>query len=174
MKTVIKFLSTFGRTDQEDPLKVFRFFIEIENFARFGFKSCSGLEAQTDVTEYREGGNNATVSKSPGLTKFTDLTLERGQILASGMGGDDVIEWAKQVFDVGSKTGASSGTFRRDIDIVQYDKEGEEVRRWRVTECWPAQFKATGDLDGQSSDNSIEKMVITHEGFRLTGSGTPS
>ena len=163
----MRFLNTFGRTDQEDPLKVFRYTIEIENFARFGFSSCTGLEGQTDVTEYREGGNNATVQKSPGLTKFPDLTLERGQILAAGSGDEDVAAWYKQTFDVGAKTAASEPDFRRDVDIVQYNKEGDEVKRWRVYEAWPSQFKAFSDLNGTSSDNSVERMVITHEGFEL-------
>lgn len=174
MRQLDKYLKTFGRTDQEDPLKVFRFQIEIENFARFGFKSCSGLEAQTDVTEYREGGANTTVQKSPGLTKFPDLTLERGQILASGSGDLDIVTWYKAVFDVSAKRPKSSKVFRRDIDIVQFDKEGEEVKRWRVVEAWPSQFKAMGDLDGQSSDNSLERMVITHEGFYLSDTTTTS
>lgn len=166
------FLGTFGRTDQEDPLKVFRFHIEVEGFARLGFQKATGLQAQTDITEYREGGNNATVQKSPGLTKFPDLTFERGQILAAGFGEDDIVSWYKQVFDAGAKKPKSATAFRRDIDIVQFNKEGEEVRRWRVFEAWPSQFKATGDLDAESSDNSIENMIITHEGFKLiTGVG---
>jgi phage tail-like protein len=161
------FLGTFGRTDAEDPLKVFRFHIEIEGFSRFGFQKVGGLEAQTDVTEYREGGQNATVQKSPGLTKFPDLTFERGQVLASGAGGEDILAWYSQVFDVSAKVAKSVGSFRRDIDIVQFNKEGNEVRRWRVVEAWPSQFKAMGDADAESSDNSIESMTVTHEGFFL-------
>lgn len=165
--TLKGFLATFGRTDQEDPLKVFRFHVEIDGFARFGFQKVSGLQAQTEKVEYREGGSNTTVQKSPGLTKYPDITLERGQILAAGAGDNDILTWYRQVFDVSAKKANSSAAFRRDIDLVQFDKEGTEVKRWRVYEAWPSDFTPMGDLDGQSSNDSIEKMVIAHEGFDL-------
>jgi phage tail-like protein len=160
------FLSTFGRTDQEDPLKAFRYHIEIENFARFGFSKVSGLNGKTDVVKYREGGQNSTPQKSPGLTEFGDLTFERGVILAAGAGDRDIMNWYNQVFDVSAKTAASTGKFRRDIDIVLFNKEGDEAGRWRVLECWPSEHSPTGDLDAMSSNNVIEKMTITHEGVR--------
>ncbi len=164
---IAPFLGTFnGRTDQEDPLKTFRFHIEIENFSRFGFAKCSKLQAQTDVVEYREGGDNTTPKKSPGLTKFPNITLSRGQILAAGAGDADIMDWYQQVFDVSAKKPGSTGKFRRDIDIVQFDKEGTEVARWRVDQCWPAEHAPFGDLDAMASENSIEEMVLAHEGYR--------
>jgi len=163
-----KYLGTFSRTDAEDPLKVWRFQVEIEGFGRLGFSKISGLEGQTDVVEYREGGQNATVQKSPGLTKWPDLTLERGQVL--GVGVDDFLLWYTQVHDASAKKPKSSKVFRRDIDIVQFDKEGAEVRRWRVTEAWPSQWKPISDLDGSASDNSFESLTIVHEGCYLLAS----
>jgi phage tail-like protein len=165
---VVPFLGTFNRTDQDDPLKVFRFHIEIESFSRFGFSKMSGLERQTDVVEYREGGDNTTISKSPGLTKFPDVTLERGQILAAGKGNLDILKWATQVYDASAKGPSSSGAFRRDVDIVQFDKEGTEVHRWRLKDCWPRNDKPISDLDAMASNNSLQTMVLVHEGFRLT------
>jgi phage tail-like protein len=165
--TIEKFLETFNRTDQEDPLKVFRFHVEIDNFARFGFSKVSGLKTQTDVIEYREGGQNTTVQKSPGLTKFPNITLERGQVLSAGAGDKDVLVWATQVFDVSSRIAGSTKNFRRSIDVVQYDKEGTEVRRWKIIEAWVVTYTPFTDLDGSSSANSIEVMEIAHEGYRF-------
>lgn len=165
------FLSTFNRTDQEDPLKVFRFQVEIANFTRFGFAKVTGLTAETEVTEYREGGNNATVEKSPGLTKFSDVTLERGQIIASNKGEFDLLRWYNQVFDVSSKRG-SPGVFRRTVDVVQFNKEGREVKRWRLANAWPKTHSPVPDLDALSSANSIEKIVIVYEGHGLKTSAS--
>lgn len=163
---VPKFLGTFNRTDQEDPLKNFRYHIEIEGFARFGFSKVSGLGVQTDVVEYREGGMNTTPQKSPGQSKFPNITLERGQVLAAGAGDKDCLTWATQVFDVSSKIAGSSPKFRRNIEIVQFDKEGLERVRWAVSETWVADYKPMGDLDAMGNANAIESMVIVHEGFR--------
>lgn len=162
-----KFLQTFNRSDSEDPLKTFRFQVEIMQFARFGFQKCTGISATTDVVEYREGGQNATVQKSPGLTKFGNITLERGQIFAAGFGDKDVLSWYLQVFNVSAKTAASPKAFRRIVDVVQFDKEATERYRWRLVQCWPMEVKPLGDLDAMASTNSIEQMILAHEGWRL-------
>lgn len=165
-----KYLGTFNRTDQEDPLKTFRYTVEIESFARFGFAKCSKLAAKTDVVEYRVGGSNTTVLKSPGLTKFDNITLERGQVLAAGEGSDDCLLWYNQVFDAATKTPASSAAFRRTIDIVQFSKSGDEARRWRVKEAWPTGHSPVSDFDALTSANSIEVLEIVHEGYTLVSS----
>lgn len=173
MKTIHnfpKFLQTFNRTDSEDPMKVFRYHVEIAQFARAGFTKVSGLSAQTDVVEYREGGQNSTVQKSPGITKFPNVTLERGQIFAAGFGDKDILNWYLQVFNVSTKKAQSSRVFRRSVDIVQFDKEAVERYRWRLVQCWPTEMKPLSDLDALTSNNSIEMCTLAHEGFRLVSS----
>lgn len=167
LQRIKPFLATFQRTDQEDPNKVFRYHIEVDSFARFGFSKMTGLSAKTEVVKYREGGMNATPQKSPGQTDFPDITFERGQVLSAGMGSLDILNWYTQVFNVSAATAASSTTFRRDIDVVQFNKEGDEVLRWRMEECWPSDVKPFPDLDALSSNNVIESMTITHEGYYL-------
>jgi phage tail-like protein len=165
------FLRTFNRTDDEDPMKVFRYQIEIENFSRFGFSKMTGLKATTAKTNYREGGKNTTPTKSPGLTDFADITFSRGQILQAGLGDPDILNWYTQVFNISAKKGGSSKTFRRQLDVVQFDKEGTERKRWRVVEAWPSEHNPVGEgFDAASSDNVIETMVVTHEGYRLVSS----
>lgn len=165
-----KFLQTFNRADSEDPMKVFRYHVEILQFARMGFSKATGLSAQTDIVEYREGGQNATVQKSPGLTKFPNITLERGQIFAAGYGDRDILNWFLQVFNVSTKKAQSPRAFRRSIEIVQFDKEAVERYRWKVVQCWPTEIKPIGDLDAMQSSNSIESCVLAHEGWRLVTS----
>jgi len=165
-----KFLQTFNRTDAEDPMKVFRYHVEIAQFARFGFSKVAGLAAQTDIVEYREGGQNSTVQKSPGITKFPNVTLERGQIFAAGFGDRDVLNWYLQVFNVSTKKAQSPRAFRRNVDVVQFDKEAVERYRWRLVQCWPSEVKPLADLDAMQSNNSIESCTLAHEGFRLVTS----
>lgn len=153
-----------ARSSNEDPLKAFRFRIVIDGFARAGFSECTGLERQTDVVEYREGAGNETPEKSAGLTKFPDITLKRGQIIGSQKGGDDdFLNWCQQVFNVASAGNAEN--YRKDIDIEQYSARNVRVRVWRVSNCWPSNFKPMGDLKADGSENSVETLVISHEGF---------
>lgn len=160
------YLGTFNRADQEDPLKVFAYAIEIENFVRAGFSECSGLTPTTDIIEYREGNGPTTPLKSPGLTKFADLTLKRGRILAAGAGDEDFMLWYSQVYDAAARVPKSSGTFRRTIDILVFDKEGKVALRYRVRNAWPSSWTPIGDgLNATNSANMIESLTIAHEGF---------
>jgi len=153
-----------ARAVNEDPLKVYRFAVEESGFKRAGFQKVAGLEATTEVAEYREGGDNETLKKSGGLTSYGNITLSRGQIIGGSEGGDDdLYDWMKDVRDV--TTRGQAANYRRDLDIVQYDATYEEVRRWSVYECWPVRFKPFSDLDAQANDNSIEELELAHEGF---------
>jgi len=159
-----------GRSAVDDPLKVTRFRIEIDGFTRAGFSECSGLSDESEVTEYREGGDEMTVRKSPGLTKYDDITLKRGIMAESTQGGDfDLWDWREQVRKIG--TNEVPMEFRKTIDIVQYNRSNKEVRRWRVREVWPSKLVAVPNLDAKSSDDAIEEMVLVQEGYDKADEG---
>jgi len=44
------------------------------------FSECTGLDVAMDPIEYRNGSEDFTVRKIPGLKKFTNITLKRGII----------------------------------------------------------------------------------------------
>lgn len=153
-----------ARASVEDPIKVFRYRVVVDGFVRAGFSECSGLESDTEVAEYREGGFNETKQKSAGLTSFGDITLKRGQIIGSQRGGDDdFITWYSQIFDVAAAGNAAN--YRKDLDIEQYSASNVRVRVWRVYEAWPKKFKPFSDLKAEASENSLEDIIIVNEGF---------
>jgi phage tail-like protein len=155
-----------GRASTDDPLKVFRYRIEVDGITRAGFSEMTGLSKTTDVAEYREGGMNETPQKSAGLSKFTDVVLRRGQISHSIRGGDDdFIDWLDQVNKVGSQGNAEN--YRRNLDVVQFSSLNQEVRRWRITNAFPSASKPFSDLNASASDNSIEELTLSHEGYEL-------
>ena len=169
LREVLELLNEFGgRSAVDDPIKVFRFIVEVDGFARAGFLECNGLEQTTEVVEYREGGNNATPQKSAGLTTFANVTLRRGQFIGSTDGGeDDFSAWAQDVYEVNAN--GAPLEYRRTLDIVQYHRSGVEAVRHRVYEGWPTRFKPFGDLNGTANENSIQELEITHEGFDKLG-----
>lgn len=159
-----------ARAVVEDPLKVFRFRVEIDQFERAGFREVNGLEASVEVAEYREGGDNHTVKKSPGLASFSNITLIRGQIIGSDQGGDDeIVDWFKNVFDVTQSLPIQAENPRRSLEIVQYDPTFTERRRWEVQEAFPVRFKPFSDMNATSNDNSVEEVELANEGFELSG-----
>ena len=43
---------------REDPIPAFRFTVTFDNLPPGGFSDCTGLQTETEVQEYREGGLN--------------------------------------------------------------------------------------------------------------------
>lgn len=154
------------RSINEDPIKAYRFRVEIDGFVRAGFSSASGLSRDSAIVEYREGGMNETPQKSLGLSSFPDIVLTRGQIVNTP-GEFDMLDWDAQSFDLGIL--GYPGEYRRDMDMVQYGQLGEEVRRWRVINAIIKTMKPFTDFSGQGNENSMESLTLAHEGFILFG-----
>jgi phage tail-like protein len=156
---------THADSTRFDPLKVFRFIVEVTGkmtFAKSGFHKCSGLKMKTDVTEYREGGDDITVIKTPGLVKFDPVTLERG-MSADG----DMWTWAMKSFDRSSESSSNETDMRAQVAISVKNRNGSTAKRYECPSCWVSSYE-TGDLDATSSNVLIEKLEFQHEGFKLS------
>src|SRR5579875_2900487 len=66
--------------DIPEALITSKFWVEIDGVAQAFFKECSGLQLQTEVFEYAEGGLNGYTHKIPGRTQVGNLTLRRGLV----------------------------------------------------------------------------------------------
>ena len=54
-----------------DPYLGYNYKLELGGITKGAFSECTGLTAETDITEYREGTDKAiTVRKQPGLYKY--------------------------------------------------------------------------------------------------------
>src|SRR4249919_2689840 len=60
-----------------DPYKNFKFRVSFGTGYIAGVSKISALRRTTEVVEHREGGDPSAWRKSPGLTKFEPITLER-------------------------------------------------------------------------------------------------
>src|SRR6478672_9948952 len=69
---------------RDDPYAGYNFEVVITGVSddgtavRGSFAEASGLEVAQDPIEYRNGSEDITVRKLPGLKKFTNITLKRG------------------------------------------------------------------------------------------------
>ncbi|HKI33535.1 MAG TPA: phage tail protein [Gemmataceae bacterium] len=135
-----------------DPFRNFNFLVEIQGIVQASFLECSGLEATTEVVEYREGGDNTTVRKLPGKTSYSDITLKRG-LTASA----ELWAWRQAVIE---------GTVdRRHGSIVLYDLDNRtEVVRWNFTNAWPSKWDGP-QLNARGNEVAHETLVLAHEGI---------
>ena len=132
----------------------FNFLVEIDGIAKAAFEEVSGLSAEVDVIEYREGSDKAgTVRKLPGLIRYSSITLKRGFTQDKSLW-----TWFKTVLD---------GTVQRaNGSIVLLDSSRNSVLRWIFREGWPSKWEGPS-LNGKTSDVAIEMLVIEHEGLEL-------
>jgi phage tail-like protein len=135
-----------------------KFVVEIDGVAYAGFEKCDGLEAEVAVSEHYEGGAMIP-DKSPQRVKFSDLTLERGACQ-----DQDLYDWFVEVAKAAAGTGLVDPEFKRNLDIVQQERDGSEIERYRVFNAFPRKFNpASGGWDNNSDDNRVEQVVLAYD-----------
>ena len=139
--------------------KKFKFIVEIDGVASAGFQKCSELSIEVANVEYHEGGA-LIPQKSPGRLKFADVTLERGACK-----DHDLYDWLEEVAVASANAGVNEPGFKRNLDIVQQDRDGSTLRRWSLTGAWPVKFVA-GAWDNEADENVIESVTLTFDFFR--------
>ena len=152
-----------------DPYKDFKFRVIWDGRPVAGVSKVSALKRTTEVIEHREGGDPSTARKSPGVTRFEPITLERG------VTHDPAFEdWANKVWQLGAGAGRESSLkdFRKDIRIELFNEAGQLVIAYQVFRCWVSEFQALPDLDANANAVAIESITIQNEGWERDASVT--
>ncbi len=147
--------------------KKFAFIVEIEGIAVSAFTKMSPLEAEIGKVEQREGGK-LIPDKSPGLVNVTDVTLERG--VANG--DSDLYKWWLDVVRMSAAggTGLPTPFYKRQVDVIQLDRDGSVLRRWIIDGAWPLKM-VVGEWDNDAEENVIEMITLTLDSFDLVEGG---
>ncbi len=145
-----------------DPYKNFKFRVKWDGRYVAGISAVSGLRRTTEVIQHREGGDMSTERKSPGLTRFDSVRLERG------VTHDDAFEaWANSVWRPGAGNGNEMALrdFRKDVIIELLNEAGQIVLAYRLYRCWPSEYQALPDLDATISGVALQVLVLETEGW---------
>jgi len=133
-----------------DPYGNYNFLVEIDGIARAAFNECSGFGSTVDVLEHREGGENTTVRKLPGQTKYAAI------VLRWGMTDDrDLYDWHRRII--------KGAIERKNGSIVLLDRAGAETARWNFVRAWPSRWDGP-DFNAEGTDVAIETLELAHEG----------
>jgi phage tail-like protein len=128
----------------------YRFWVEIDKLAEAMFSECSGLQAETEVFEWEEGGLNGYKHRLPVRTKFPNLVLKRGIVTPQ------LWEWYAKVIN---------GTpERRSLAIVLYGYAGQPEVRWNVTGALPIKWAGPTFKSG-ATEAAVETLELVHQGF---------
>jgi phage tail-like protein len=138
---------------RHDPLRNFRFRVEIEGVVTAGFSEVLIGATTTDVIDYREGTDPPYVRKLSGLTKFGNITLKRGMTTSL-----DLFQWHRQIIS------GQLANSRRNVIIIVQDESGTDQARFVVTEAWPVKYDPS-DLNGQGNEVFVELLELANEGI---------
>ncbi len=146
---------------REDPYGGFNFEVVVNGVSddgravRGSFTECSGLGVEVTPIEYRNGSEDITVRKIPGLKKFTNITLKRG--ITGDLG---FWNWVVQAMN--------GQVFRTEGAIVLLDENREEVMRWTFNRGWPCKWTGPG-LNAKNNEISMETLEICVEELAIDG-----
>jgi len=146
---------------RDDPYGAYNFEVIVKGVSddgtavRGSFSEASGLEAEVPPIEYRNGSEDITVRKVPGLKKFPNIVLKRGLI-------GDLAFWNWIVE-------AMNGLVRRtEGSVILLDENRQEVMRWNFRRGWPAKWTGPG-LNAKNNEIAMETLEICHEGLEIDG-----
>ncbi len=141
---------------RNDPLRNFRYRLEIDNITQAGFSEVAIAETTIDAVDYREGTDPPHVRKLSGLTKYGSITLKWG--LTVGANAMELFKWHADV---------SAGQVkdkRKKVVIVAQDEAGQDAARFVVTDAWPIKYDPS-DLNAKGNEVMIELLELANEGI---------
>jgi phage tail-like protein len=136
---------------RQDPLRGFRYLVEIDGIVSGAFLRVKGLSREVRVEPYREGGVNEYEHKLLTQVTYPVVIFERGLAL------DDLWKWAQAAAD-GDVT-------RRNIHVRLQDEGDNRAWGWQIADALPVKWSAS-DLDANTSQVVMETLELAHHGLR--------
>ena len=148
-----------------DPYKAFMFRVKWDGQYVAGLSKMGALKRTTDPVVHREGGDPSHERKSPGMTKFDAVTLERG------VTHDLAFEqWANLVHSLEAPISLKS--FRKDIVVDVFNEADQKVLSYKIFRCWPSEYQALPALDAATAGVAIQTLKLENEGHERDTSVT--
>jgi phage tail-like protein len=134
-----------------DPIPSFRFTVVFDDLPPGGFTDCSGLQSDTEVQEYAEGGLNTHTWRFPGRSKQSNVTLKRGIV------SKVLWDWYRQI---------ATGDFKaRNCTILVHDPSGgDDVLEFQLADAFPIKWVGPELAAGQNN-LAIETIEVAHQGL---------
>ncbi len=136
---------------RQDPLRGFRFLLEIDGITSGGFTRVKGITREVKHESYREGGVNEYEHKLLTQVSHPVVVLERGLAL------DDLWTWALAAAD--------GDVQRKTIRIRLQNEANDKMWAWQIEHALPVKWTAS-DLDAHTSQVVMESLELAHHGLR--------
>lgn len=153
-----------------DPYAAFNFLVEIEGLLVGGFSEVSGLQIETEIQDYREGGLNEYIHKLPGPTRYPqNLVLKHGLTAI-----DTLWDWHQDVIQgtikrrngtiyLLSNQGLPTMLSRLGMPAV-LSRQSLPVMWWDFLQAYPVRWTGP-DFRAQTSELAFETIELVHRGI---------
>lgn len=141
---------------RQDPLRNFRYRLEIDNIEQAGFSEVTIGDLSTDPIEYREGDELTTVRKLNGLNKYGNITLKWGITDST-----ELADWHQLIVDDATPLDDA----RRAVVIRVQNEAGEDKAAFEILKAWPCKYDPS-DLNATGNEASIDTLELCNEGIK--------
>ncbi|MBN1934507.1 MAG: phage tail protein [Anaerolineae bacterium] len=144
-----------GSSQRTEVYAAFRFAVQIDGVTEAVFTECTLPTLEVEVLQQMEGGLNSAVHQIPGRVKMGKITLKRGVTTSS-----DLLLWYMNIAQGQIQDG------HRDISVVMYDSQAQEVLRWNFGKAFP--IKWTGpNFVSSDSKVAIETLELAYQSMSV-------
>src|SRR5215213_2919789 len=133
-----------GKTLLDDVFTVYKFWIEIESDLVAGFTEASGIQAEAEVFDWLEGGENTSVLKFPGRAKYGNITLKHGFTMS------------EKLWNSFKKT-LRGEPERKTLTVIMFDTKGNRKRDWTFDRAFPVKWTGPA-LKANGNEIAIETV----------------
>ena len=139
-----------GTDKRIDPFRGFNFRVEIDGLSVAAFSEVSGLTADGENADYREGTDPLnSVRKLPALRKYMPIVGKRGATQ------DDMLwKWYERI--------ANGVDDRRNGSVILMNEAHQPVIRWNFANAYINKIEGPG-LKASDNAVAIESMELVHE-----------
>lgn len=144
-----------GSGGTEWPRANYRFMVDF-GAGEVPFQEITGLSAETEVIEYRDGNSPAfSTVKMPGIAKNRIVTLKKGIFVKD----NQFFAWYENI---------KLNTIQKNtVTIKLLDESGSPVMTWTLKNAWPSKVTGT-DMKSDGNETAVESIEIVHEGVTVS------
>lgn len=135
---------------RDDPFVVFRFDLRFEGESLGGFSECNGLNLETQLQDYAEGGQNDFTHKFPTRTVQANLVLKRGIV------DRRLWDWYFRL--------TQGRVEQRSVTVLVHDPSGDVVMEFQLRAAFPCKWSGP-DLNASQSNVALETLELCHQGL---------
>lgn len=134
-----------------DPFVAFAFELLFDEESFGGFSECNGLNLETQVQDYQEGGRNDIVHKFPTRTTQANVVLKRGIV------NRKLWDWYFRL---------TQGRIEpRNVSVRVLDPFGGGVlMELRLRKAFPCKWNGP-ELNASQSNVAVETLELCHQGL---------